>query len=101
MLTTSRKIEIAQAVMEDTSLGHWSSLHFQGMCDSIDDIVNTEDEFYRFKDDIRFYFLSLGLKNHDSFHWFITSGSQARTVRIEFLKKYIQHLKDNDNEQRR
>jgi hypothetical protein len=91
MLTTARKIEIATAVMQDNRLG----LLF--ICEILKELINEKlhrqqliGEMYEFLD------------HSPSINelWFTADFPEARTERIEFLQKYIHHLKDTENEKK-
>ena len=94
MLTTSRKIEIATAVMEDPRLGHRPLFGFEGICScSIDHCSDIERPVFMSELwDYRMVY-SNSWANRDRY-WFPIYLPEARTERIEFLKKYIQHLKE-------
>lgn len=91
-MTTERKIEIARAVMNNKRLGSVSicSLLLRiTNFDNIDDMISMREDMYKL-------YLSFGGESNIDSHWFpliTTTRAKARTERINFLKKYIEHLK--------
>ena len=98
-MTTERKIEIATTVMNDPRLGKKQEVYIRfiptGICNilfySCDDEHEEDNMYYEFKS----FACSLGVNAQDGTYWFDKYNEvQARTERVEFLKKYIEHLKE-------
>lgn len=94
MLTTQRKIEIAQAVMDHPDLGICGICYLAGLTNF------KGKEIYWFKDSLYIFYRSIGGQLSNGVHCFELGTIKARTERIEFLKKYIEHLKQQENEPR-
>lgn len=104
MLTTSRKIEIAQAVMDDPRLGKnlcYDNKMFipDSICNILNGILLNEREAHYFNLDMLYFFREIGGNPQNGCYWFDHSCEEkSRTERIEFLQKYINHLKQQENE---
>jgi hypothetical protein len=94
MLTTARKIEIATSVMQDPRLGTFENTTFYGICDLVYILMGKKED-QDFGNCMRGLFVyGQGIGVNMGLYWFPLNGPQARTERIEFLQKYIQHLKE-------
>lgn len=97
MLTTSRKIEIATAVMKDKRLGDENRMYYNfvpyGICEVLR-YYTIEEDYSNFKEDLRKFANKINIATPLGEYWFSMKKNKARTERIEFLTKYIQHLKE-------
>jgi hypothetical protein len=84
MLTTSRKIEISQAVME------YEDLNLIGICRAFIALKLDEQSFSEIKACMYDFAKSIGVFK-EGYWW---PRLSENTERIEFLEKYIQHLKE-------
>jgi hypothetical protein len=86
-MTTERKIEIATAVLNDPRLGV-----NQPICWVLPFHTNAVERKL-IKKLLYEYYKELGGDALFSEYWFTVFMPEARTERIEFLQKYIEHLK--------
>ena len=102
-MTTERKIEIATAVMNDPRLGKKQEVYIRfiptGICQLLFIACANDTEHNRMYHQLKKYANSIGVNARDGKFWFGPDNEvQARTERVEFLKKYIEHLKEKENE---
>lgn len=102
-MTTERKIEIATAVMSHPRIGlniYHKTLNFvpNSICNILTGIVDSNSEFEKMYRDLKHFLISIGGDPVCGCYWFDHSCEQkARAERIEFLEKYIEHLKQQEN----
>lgn len=97
MLTTQRKIEIATAVMDHPLLGTRTGHNlYAGICYILGkvDYKHQQDLIL----DMAKFNWQIGGYSNTSSYWYTTNGENHKTERIEFLQKYINHLKQQENE---
>lgn len=87
-MTTERKIEIAEGVLMQTS-----QLEYQGMCTLMCNVVDSIDEALQAKRYMYDYYKIIGGKEEMGWYWFTNIMPKGKNERIEFLEKYIEHLK--------
>lgn len=92
-MTTERKIEIASKV-----LGQSNWFQYHSICLLIGNIVSTIDELQEIKNSMYAYYRSIGGQKLIDDYWFSVKMPQTITERINFLEKYIEHLKAQENE---
>lgn len=96
MLTTERKIEIATAVMNDRLLGEENTMFYDfapyGICEILLDYA-IGHEYFVVKRDLSVFANKINIPTPLGEYWFSLEEQIARTERIEFLQKYIDHLK--------
>lgn len=103
-MTTERKIEIATAVMNNPLLGKIvmcrdCTYRPYGLCSLMEHRFNNKNRWNIFKKELKEFANSIGIVTYRKHWWFnIDSEEKARTERIEFLEKYIEHLKQQSND---
>lgn len=70
-----------------------------GICDTIRTFADSEaNEMIK---DMSVFNSKIGGIVSPSYYWFITKVGSHKSDRIEFLQKYIEHLKQNDENTRK
>jgi|SRR6478609_8264293 len=100
MLTTQRKIEIAEAMIRNVNTGailyrgKWQTSSVYGICVTSKWYSKNNHQHELLKKDFRLFAETLGILTFRKRFWFNSECPiKARTERIEFLKKYIEYLK--------
>lgn len=100
MLTTARKIEIAESMIGNVNTGSivgrgkWMPPLVYGICVTSKWYSKNANQHEQLKKDFKAFAKSLGIITFRKKFWFNSECKQkARTERIDFLSKYIEHLK--------
>lgn len=96
-MTTERKIEIVECVMKNNRLGNEAKHGVVGIYDILSELCNIDDYLLMSGDIAKFSFDSGELAKKDSYHH-SKKFPKSQQVRINFLSKYIEHLKAQENE---